>query len=88
MTVEQATDLSKIIKRLELIKSLISLEEEDEINAHVSKLEQLSLTSEIKNIIIALTEKSYNKAITAIGKCSNECKLGYIYKERVQFWED
>jgi hypothetical protein len=38
----QNVNLSKIIKRLELIKSLISLEEEDEIDAHVFKLEQLN----------------------------------------------
>lgn len=30
----QNIDLSKIIKRLELINSLISLEEEDEIDGH------------------------------------------------------
>jgi hypothetical protein len=31
----QNSNLSKIIKRLELIKSLISLEEEDEIDAYM-----------------------------------------------------
>jgi len=36
----QNINLSKIIKRLELIKSLISFEEEDEIDAHIFKLEQ------------------------------------------------
>ena len=40
----QTNHLSKIIKRLELIKSLISLEEEDEIEAHVFKLEQFGIT--------------------------------------------
>ena len=40
MPVIQNINLTKIIKRLELIKSLISLEEEDEIDAHVFKLEQ------------------------------------------------
>ncbi len=53
----QTTGLSKIIKRLELIKSLISLEEEDEINAHVLKLERLVLTPELESIIISLKEK-------------------------------
>jgi hypothetical protein len=33
----QNSNLSKIIKRLELIKSLISLEEEDEIDANKMK---------------------------------------------------
>jgi hypothetical protein len=42
----QNINLSKIIKRLELIKSLISLEEEDEIDAHVFKLEQFRIMPE------------------------------------------
>ncbi len=62
----QSIDLSKINKRLELIKSLISLEEEDEINAHVLKLERVDLTSELSSIIISLKQKSYSKAVTAI----------------------
>jgi hypothetical protein len=41
MPVVENVNLTKIIKRLELIKSLISLEEEDEITSHVSKLEKL-----------------------------------------------
>ena len=41
----QNINLSKIIKRLELIKSLISLEEE-EIDGHVFKLEQFGTIPE------------------------------------------
>lgn len=66
MTDVQNIDLSKIIKRLEMIKSLISLEEEDEISTHISKLEQLVLSAELENIIACLKEKSYSKAIKAI----------------------
>jgi len=51
MSDNQNINLSKIIKRLELIKSLISLEEEDEIDAHVFKLEQLGIRSECKRIL-------------------------------------
>ena len=36
-------NLSKIIKRLELIKGLIALEEPDEIASHIAKLEQNEL---------------------------------------------
>jgi hypothetical protein len=43
------SNLSKIIKRLELLKSLISLEEEEEIDAHVFKLEKLGITEELEN---------------------------------------
>jgi hypothetical protein len=59
-------DLPKIIKRLELIKSLISLEEEDEITAHVAKLQQLILPPELENLVNFLKEKSYSKACIVI----------------------
>ncbi|HET7117449.1 MAG TPA: DnaJ domain-containing protein [Hanamia sp.] len=62
----QNANLSKIIKRLELIKSLISLEEEDEIEIHVLKLEQLSGSPELESIIDSLKEKSYSNAAIAI----------------------
>lgn len=60
------TDLSKIIKRLEMIKNLISLEEEDEISSHVSRLKQQVLPDDLESIIVYLNQKSYSKAITAI----------------------
>ena len=44
-------DLSKTIKRLELIKNLIMLEEEDEIETHIAKLEQLTTIGELPSII-------------------------------------
>lgn len=66
MTDVQNIDLSKIIKRLEMIKNLISLEEEDEIGTHISKLEQLVSIAETENIIVCLKEKLYSKAVTAI----------------------
>ena len=68
----QNIDLPKIIRRLELIKSLISLEEEDEITTHVTKLEQQVLTHELKNLIIYLKEKSYSKAVIAIEAFINQ----------------
>lgn len=66
MTNFQNIDSSKIIKRLEMIKSLISLEEEDEISTHITKLEQLVLSAELDNIITCLKEKAYSKAVIAI----------------------
>ena len=68
----QNINLSKIIKRLELIKSLISLEEENEIDAHVFKLEQLGITPELETIILSLKEKSYSKAAIAIEQFINQ----------------
>lgn len=62
----QKIDLLKVIKRLELIKVLISLEEEDEIGMHVLKLEQQILPKSIDNILTYLKQKSYSNAISAI----------------------
>jgi len=36
-------DLSKTIKRLEIIKSLILIEEEEELETHITKLEQMHI---------------------------------------------
>ena len=68
----QNINLSKIIKRLELIKSLISLEEEDEIEAHIFKLEHLGIIPELEKIILSLKEKSYSKAAIAIEQFINQ----------------
>ena len=72
-------NLTKIIKRLELIKSLISLEEEDEIATHVSKLEQAGITPELRNIIIFLKEKSYSNAALAIEVFINQHSVLSVY---------
>ena len=74
-------DLSKTIKRLELIKSLISLEEEDEIEVHIVKLEQADLPAELKNIIVFLKEKSYSKAAIAIETFINQHNNLSIYMD-------
>lgn len=61
--------------------SLISLEEEDEINAHVSKLELLILTPELDNIITNLKEKSYSKAAMAIEVFINQHHNLTVYND-------
>ncbi len=65
-------DISKIIKRLELIKSLIALEEENEINTHVSKLLEFSADKEIGIIISFLGKKEYSHAMPAIETYINQ----------------
>ncbi len=69
---ENKIQFSKIIKRLELIKSLISLEEEDEIETHIAKLEKDDFTGDLKNIIVFLKEKSYSKAALEIETFINQ----------------
>jgi hypothetical protein len=71
-TAETQPDLPKIIKRLELIKNLISLEEEDEIVLQVKKLKQFSLNGELQNIIKLLEQKSYSEAIVSLEAFMNK----------------
>ena len=64
-------DLSKTIKRLEIIKSLILIEEEEEIETHIAKLEQMDISDEILLIIHFLKDKAYSKAVVAIEEFIN-----------------
>ena len=63
---ETQPDLTKIIKRLELIKNLISLEEEDEIVLQVARLKQFSLNGELQNIANLLEQKFYSEAMISL----------------------
>lgn len=69
---QNVAELPKIIKRLELIKSLIALEEESEINTHVSKLKGFSTDVELGTIISLLEQKSYSQAMPAIETYINQ----------------
>ena len=82
MAAHEATiELSKIIKRLELIKNLIALEEEKEIATHVSRLRQFVLNGELESIIVFLEEKSYSKAMPAIEEFINRHHQVAIYND-------
>ncbi len=61
-------DLHKVIKRLEIIKSLVLLEEDEEMEFHISRLQKLDLPNEILEIITELRNKSYGNAIHKIEK--------------------
>jgi len=74
MAETQNANLSKIIKRLELIKNLIALEEDEEIAQHINKLQKQITASEIENILTLLQEKQYGIAVAAIDKFIFEAK--------------
>lgn len=59
-------ELNKVLKRLELIKSLIYLQEEDAIFHQTDKLVQIQTDEEIQKIVFLLTQKAFGKAIIAI----------------------
>lgn len=64
-------ELPKIIKRLELIKTLISLEEEESIEEQIIKLKQLHISQNVEKIIIDLQQKSFGEAIKNIEEFLN-----------------
>lgn len=79
MTDVKNIELSKIIIRLQMIKSLIALEEENDIAVHINRLRKFSLESELENIIILLEGKSYSKAVPAIEAFINQHHQVTIY---------
>jgi hypothetical protein len=65
-------DKSKIIKRLELIKNLISLEEESGIITHTSKINEMNPDQELETILALIENKNFSKAMTAIENYINK----------------
>jgi len=59
-------DLAKIVKRLGLIKTLISLEETEDIAEQVSKLSTLSGNNAINKIVDLLKQQAYGKAVRGV----------------------
>lgn len=57
----------EIIKRLELIKTLISLEEDEQVIAsQVLKLQEINLSQDANKILLYLQKKAYSKAVFLI----------------------
>jgi hypothetical protein len=74
-----------IIKRLEVIKNLISLEEEEEICLHIIKLKTLQLNDDVKIIISYLENKAFSKAIPKIEKfISNHRNLAIFVDPEIE----
>jgi len=67
----QTREIQKIIKRLILIKGLISLEEEEEILDQLAKLMELQIDEEIELIASHIRQQSYGKATSLIEKYIN-----------------
>ena len=73
------TDFDKVKKRLELIKTLISLEESENILEQTSKLLLLTDNENIKKIAVLLLQKKYSNAIKAIDEF-----LDNYYQEKIK----
>jgi hypothetical protein len=81
----QTKDIEKIIKRLILIKGLISLEEEEEILEQLGKLMELLIDEEIELIVSNIKQQSYRKATLLIEKYINKYnQLAYFVDPEVE----
>ncbi|HMH32151.1 MAG TPA: DnaJ domain-containing protein [Puia sp.] len=78
-------DQSKIIKRLELIKNLVLLEEENGIVTHISRIKEFELDQDLEIILTLLEDKSYSKAMIAIETYINKFnQLQYYTNPEIQ----
>lgn len=68
----EVRNISNVIKRLELVKNFISLEEDDEIMKHAARLREFTSITELKNILALLETKAYSKAMVAIDAFINK----------------
>lgn len=73
--------LSKIIKRLEIIKNFVILEEIDEISRSASKLEQYIFNSDIDEIIDLIQKEDFGDAINKIESFINK-------NQQLSIWSD
>jgi hypothetical protein len=74
-------NISTIIKRIELIKTLISLEEEEIIAEQIIKLEEFQSNEKVNELIILLKQKSYGEAIKQI-------EIFITLHKQLTFWKD
>jgi hypothetical protein len=74
-------NINAIIKRIELIKSLITLEEEDIITEQLIKLEEFRSNEKVNELINLLKNKSYGEAIILI-------EIFITLHKQLTFWKD
>lgn len=74
-------NIPTIIKRIELIKTLISLEEEYIIVEQIFKLEEFQSNEKVNQLIILLKQKSYGEAIKQI-------EIFITLHKQLTFWKD
>ncbi|MBO0934742.1 phospholipase D-like domain-containing protein [Fibrella aquatilis] len=59
-------DLGKVLKRLDLIKTLIALDETDELGPHLDKLAQQHLTDDLEQLVALLQRGQFAEAVGKI----------------------
>ena len=74
--------MKEILKRLEIIKSCISIEDEDSLYPQVSKLKSLNIDNEVKNIIHLIEANDFQKVISLIEQYIANFTSIVVYEDR------
>ena len=80
-TIQNEFPIEIIIKRLEIIKNIILLEDIDDISIAVEKLKRYQFNEDVKTIITSISNKEFAKAITTIQEFINSY-------QQITIWND
>ena len=80
-TIQNEFPIEIIIKRLEIIKNFILLEDIDDISIAVEKLKRYQFNEDVKTIITSISNKEFAKAITTIQEFINSY-------QQITIWND
>ena len=80
-TIQNEFPIEIIIKRLEIIKNFILLEDIDDISIAVEKLKRYQFNEDVKTIISSISNKEFAKAITTIQEFINSY-------QQITIWND
>jgi len=73
--------MNQILKRLELIKTAIELDDEEIVELQLIKLETLDIDEEIKSILSKLKELDYGEAVVDIENYLKKYKEVALYQD-------
>ena len=80
-TIQNEFPIEIIIKRLEIIKNIILLEDIDDISIAVEKLKRYQFNEDVRTIITSISNKEFAKAITTIQEFINSY-------QQITIWND
>ena len=73
--------MKQILKRLEIIKNAISIEDEDIIKLQASKIKSLNIDSDIEDILSLIENSDYGKVIELIDKYLTKYSGVMVYED-------
>ena len=74
--------MQQILKRLELIKTAISIEDEEIIDLQVLKLQKLEIDAQVAEILAKITQKDYSSVMQKIEDYLEQCSGLVVYEDK------